>query len=408
MNRIMIKRLFLLCLMMFPICLCAQKKEISQARGYIKARTDLSKAEELMRGLLKDSANLRNEKVWLTLFEAVKAQYDKGNEELYLKNKYDTAALFISARKMFSVLEGFDSIEAQPDRKGQVRLKYRNKHAEYLDSYRRNIYNGGLFFVSKQDFSQAYSMFDTYIDCQNQPLFSSYNYAEKDELIPHAAYLALYCGFKLADEKKILKYEELAKKDTAKLDNTLQYLSLTYLAMKDTASYESVLNTGFAKYPCNTFYFSHLFDLYYSQGDMEKSLELCDLALAADSSKTIVKFAESSVLLNMERYDECIRLCDEVIAADGNFADAYLNAGLAYFYQAGKINKNTVEARKNKSRIRELYKRSMPYMQRYKELKPQDKDKWGLPLYTIYLNLNMGNEFDEIDAILNGKSDGTE
>ena len=26
--------------------------------------------------------------------------------------------------------------------------------------------------------------------------------------------------------------------------------------------------------------------------------------------------------------------------------------------------------------------------------------KWAFPLYTIYLNLNMGKEFDEIDKIM--------
>ena len=31
------------------------------------------------------------------------------------------------------------------------------------------------------------------------------------------------------------------------------------------------------------------------------------------------------------------------------------------------------------------------------------KDQWALPLYTIYLNLNMGKEFDEIDKLLNQK-----
>ena len=31
------------------------------------------------------------------------------------------------------------------------------------------------------------------------------------------------------------------------------------------------------------------------------------------------------------------------------------------------------------------------------------KDKWGTPLYTIYLNLNMGKEFEEIDRIINQK-----
>ena len=31
---------------------------------------------------------------------------------------------------------------------------------------------------------------------------------------------------------------------------------------------------------------------------------------------------------------------------------------------------------------------------------PDEKGLWGLPLYTIYLNLNMGKEFDEIDKLL--------
>lgn len=400
------KRLFLLCLILFPLCLSAQRKDISKARSYIKARTNLSAAEDLMRNLLKDSANLNNEKIWLTLFDVVKAQYDKGNEELYLKNKYDTAALFTSAQKMFLVLESFDSIDARADGKGQPALKYRKKHSEYLNGYRRNIYNGGLFYVRKQDYSQAYSMFDTYLDCQRQPLFSAFNYVDNDTLMPHAAYMALYCGFKQGDNAKTLKYGQLAMKDTAMLDNTLQYLSLTYEAMKDTANYESTLRSGMAQYPHTLFFFSRLFDMYYKQGDMDKTLKLCDMAMQTDSAQAVVKFAKSSVLLNIGRYDECIVLCDRVIAQDENFADAYLNAGLAYYDKASQMGKTTVEARKNKSQIKTYYQRAMPYMQRYRALRPNDKDKWALPLYTIYLNLNMGTEFDEIDKIIKENDNG--
>ena len=38
-------------------------------------------------------------------------------------------------------------------------------------------------------------------------------------------------------------------------------------------------------------------------------------------------------------------------------------------------------------------------MEKYRELEPTVKSKWLAPLYTIYLNLNMGKEFDEIDKI---------
>jgi hypothetical protein len=45
----------------------------------------------------------------------------------------------------------------------------------------------------------------------------------------------------------------------------------------------------------------------------------------------------------------------------------------------------------------------MPYLQKYRTMAPDMQDQWALPLYTIYLNLNMGKEFDEIDKLLNQK-----
>ena len=39
-------------------------------------------------------------------------------------------------------------------------------------------------------------------------------------------------------------------------------------------------------------------------------------------------------------------------------------------------------------------------MERYRQLAPDQKQKWAPVLYTIYLNLNMGKEFDEIDRLM--------
>ena len=55
---------------------CAQKKEISQARTYIKSRKNYDKAEQLMTTLLRDSANRDNKRIYQIWLEAVKGQYD--------------------------------------------------------------------------------------------------------------------------------------------------------------------------------------------------------------------------------------------------------------------------------------------------------------------------------------------
>lgn len=59
---------------------------------------------------------------------------------MYLKQSTDTAKLFEAAYRMFGVLEGLDSVDAQPNENGRVQLKYRRKNAEYLDAYRKNLY----------------------------------------------------------------------------------------------------------------------------------------------------------------------------------------------------------------------------------------------------------------------------
>ena len=189
------RRLLAFVFFAFSICgnVYAQKKELTQARTYIKNGTNLDKAEASMRSLLKDSTNKKNIKIWLALTDAVKKQYEQGNEKLYLKQKYDTTALFVIGRRMFNDYESMDSIDALPNKKGRVEPKYRKRNSEYLNIYRKNLFNGGLFLIAKQRYKDAFAMFDSYIDCIYQPLFSDMNYDANAELILKAAYLATYC-----------------------------------------------------------------------------------------------------------------------------------------------------------------------------------------------------------------------
>lgn len=374
---------------------CAQKKEISQAKTFVKSGNNLPKAESMMCSLLKDSANRTNDKIWLVLFDAVRKQYEQCNEQLYLKQPSDTSHLFVNARKMFVVLEALDSVEV--GRGGTP--KYRKKHAEYLNTFRPNLYNGGLFFSRKQDFSKAFDFFDTYIGCQNEPLFAGYDFSS-DKKLARAAFLSMYCGYKLNDAKRTMKYKDLAMRDSANLDYAFQYIAETYRIQKDTAHFVETLHEGFMNYPKSMYFFPRLYDYYYKSGNLKKTLQLCDDALVVDSGNPVFQFARSTVLLKLGRYDECIAICNGLIAKNDSLADAYLNIGLAYYNQAVSLDKNGLRSRKNRESVNALYAKALPFLQRYRTLEPDEKDKWALPLYTIYLNLNMGKEFDEIDALV--------
>ena len=394
------KKILICVFICLPLIAWGQKKTMTQVKDYIKSGKNLDKAEKLMTDLLNDSSSRGNEKVWLLLFESQRKQYDQGNEKLYLKEKHDTTALFLVGKRMFDTLEGLDSLDRLPDARGKVKLKYRDRSAELLNIYRPNLFNGGVFFMKKHDFSRAYDFFDTYINSAVKPMFARYQYAERDKRLPEAAYWASYCGYKLEKPQLTLRHTYQALKDSVHLPYMLQYLSETYKLEKDTARYVQTLKDGFSKYPKFPFFFPRLIDYYSHIGAYDEAMKSCDEALQTDSVNTLFRYAKSSLLLTMGRYKQSFAISKALIAENDTLADAYLNAGLALFDQAVELDKKTQSGSKKYNQILELYRKAMPYLEKYRAMAPDQKDKWALPLYTIYLNLNMGKQFDEIDKLI--------
>lgn len=390
--------LALLFLIILTPCCYAQKKEISQAKTIVKSGKNLAQAEQQMRKLLKDSVNQKNIKVWVILTEAVRGQYLAGNERMYLRQQQDTAALFKLALKMFGDYQSLDSVDALPDKKGRVHLKYRNSNSAFLNIYRPNLYNGGVYFLRKQNYKEAFSMIDAFLDCQRQPLFENYHY-ERDTLNRTAAFWTVLCGYQTGDHEMALKYKDLALQDTLHLESCFQYLAEIYKQQGDKPNYEWALVKGFECNPSSSYFFPRLIDYYNTSNQTERAMTIVNEALQTNDSSELFLFAKSNLLLNQGDYDECIAICDTLIARNDTLADAYYNAGVAYVNKAFLLEKGKVDV-KQRREIRQLYQKALPYMERYRALAPQEKDKWAAALYNIYLKLNMGKQFEEIDQML--------
>ena len=393
-------KILLLIFLLIPVAIFAQKKEIATAKDYVKKNSNLEKAEQMMRTLLADSDNRRNTKIWNVLFDAQRRQYENGNEKLYLKQKYDTAAIFNITSRMFRDGEAYDSLFNLPHPKESDAKEWRKSHAQLLNMIRPNLLNGGRFFIRKQKYDIGYLLLDQYIETANQPLFSAYHYAEKDQHLPEAAYWAVYASYKMGNRKQTLHHTYLALKDTVHYDQMLQLLAQTYLGEGDTVRYVKTLKEGFCRNHLDDFFFSHLIDYYSARNDWQQALTMTNQALDTDSRNLLFRITKSIILLNTGKYQECFALCDTLIHENDSVAEAWLNAGLALFNQGVALDKNPVLSAKKHGQIISFYKQALPYLEKYRQLQPERKDRWALPLYTIYLNLNRGKEFDEIDKLL--------
>lgn len=396
------RTLLLLVFLLVPFMASAQKKEIVAAEDQIKTgkEAEINKAMQSMEKLLKDSTYRQNKKVWSVLMTCLTKKYQIGNEALYLKQKYDTANIFSVTKKMFEVAQAFDTIDAMPDKKGKVKIEYRKNNSEMLDRIRPNLYNGGVYFVGKHDYKNAYEYFNTYIDCTKSSLFRDMAYEQKDAKLPTAAYWAMFCGYKMKDTRKTLHHTYWALKDTVHYEHMLLYLSETYKADKDTSRYLSTLDEGFNKYRKNMYFYTRAIDYYAGERQYDKAMAYTQTLLKGDPSNQLGLYTKSTIWLNTGKYQQCADLCDSIVARNDTLYGAYLNAGLAYFNMAVELDKNTQKAKASKAKITQYYNKAKPYLERYRKARPSQKDEWALPLYTIYLNLNMGKEFDEIDKIL--------
>ena len=100
----------------------------------------------------------------------------------------------------------------------------------------------------------------------------------------------------------------------------------------------------------------------------------------------------------MERYAESIKYSERLIELNPNLAEPYFNAGTAYVNIAERQGGS-----RDKKQMRQAYQKACPFMEHYRKLMPKEKAKWAPVLDRIYLNLNMGKQFDEIDRLLKEK-----
>ena len=373
----------------------AQRKQIGEAKTILLRGKDFTQAEKLMTDLLKDSANQENTRIYDIWLQSVEKQYAQLNEKMYMKQQVDTVKLLTLVKRIFTVAERLDSLDMRPDKKGRVNPEYRKDNAQRLQAYRPNLFFGGAYNVKKLQFQQAFDFFEMYIDCARQPLFQDADLMNTDARLGEAAYWASYCGYRMQNPVLTLRYYELARRDTSKLEYTLQYAAESWKQLNDLSQYESILWEGFRLAPKSTYFFPRLMDQYNTRGNYEQGLKVAEEALQADSLSELFLFAKSTMLLNLGQYAKCLEVSQKLIAQNDQMADAYFNAGTACVNIALKM-----DSQKHKKQIKKMYQKAMPYMETYRRLAPQEKNKWGPALYRIYFNLNMGKQFDEIDRIL--------
>ena len=378
----------------------AQKKELSEAKTYIKSGKNLDKAETLLRKVIAMPEQAVKVDNHVLLADVMRKQYEQSNEKLYLRQLSDTAKIFPLLIRMFQTYETLDSVDALPDKKGRVDIRYRKKNGEYLNTFRPNLFQGTIFSMRQKKYQEALNCVDAYMECHRQPLFAQFNYAETDTLRFKAAYWGVMAARQLCNYDAIARYEDMAQQYEQRAPHVVSVLYEAYLQKGDTAKAVGFLRRGFSKYSEHPFFFPRLVDYYSSRNQIDTVKAIVDRALELEPGNQFYRMARNTVQLNMGEYDNCIILGDSLLHTNDKMSVAYLNVGSAYFNKALLREKQGKESKKKRKEVNAFYEKAMPYLEKFRQLRPKSQERWAPMLYTIYLNLNQGEKFDEIDNLI--------
>lgn len=336
------------------------------------------------------------------------------------KEPLDTVKFIKALNKAVDYFEKSYKLDNTPNEKGKVKARFNDNAEAPFQSNRKMIMQmmdyyayAGQFLNQNGDRKGAYDSFAKFLDMPKDPVFSksqtdSIYKAKAGEYYTVAFYTTLL-GYQLKDNDLTLKYIDFALQDTAqKNKNDLYFIKAqTLLAKGDTAGWVKCATEAITALPNNTQFVQNL--LYYynlKHLDSEAKATAEDLIAKAPNNKNAWYSAGCIYLNQLKDYTKARECLQKALELDPDFPDANYNMGVTYVNELISKKDQFVTDPRNPQyktdveKVKDFYRKALTYMEKTRELVPDQPKVWALPLKNIYYNLEMKDKEKEIDQVL--------
>lgn len=402
--RIKMKTYFIILLAIAVSLPAAAQKAFRPVKTYLKAKNGKD-ALAAVTNLESDGTVNGNPRLYQMGMQAYGLINDVENEKIYLKQNFDTLSLFSSTYGIFEYALKCDSAESLLLAEKKQKAKYRKENAPVLVKHYPNLKVAANYFYTKKNYKEAARFYSLIINMTQTPVWESAAIEVKEKELINCACRHLCSSYHFENYEAVETFKELALQDTAQKPIVLEYLAKAALAQNDTVRFISYLKQGLAECPQYMYFFTNLADYHAQHNDYKEVLGMADTLLQADSTNLILLEAKSLALLNLCKYEESIGVSNKCLDLDSTLHELYFYIGASYCNLASEVelptNINSIAYRTAYSKRKSYYQKARPFMEKYRQLEPDNQKQWATLLYNIYLNLNLGKEFEEIDTLLN-------
>lgn len=385
------------------------KSVLKDARASIKSQRDQAKHVDALNKLLKRDGLTNTEKAEIRFTQAQLrlSENDAENMKAYLKQKYDTAKYFSTLLDACKYAIMCDSTDTLPNVKGKQAPLYRTRSRDILLKSRRNIYAGGLFFLRKNDFEKALPYLSMYIEETDESLLKDAN-LDADTLLKKASFYATVSAYNIKKHKTALKFidQAIAGATVKQAPNLQEYKVRCYEAIKDTTLWLKAMYDGCENWPRHNFFFTALMEYFENEKQYDYAIELADTMLNRVQDIPLYWYAKSMMYMHKSNWARCEEMSDSVLARDSSHLDALYNKGVSIINQAMEFAETACydiknpKCRRDRLHLQDIYRRAEAPFERLRREQPDKKSRWARALYRIYLNLNKGKEFAEMEKIV--------
>ena len=394
------KKLFLS--MAFVLVAVGAFAQMDAVKNATKAgnKGDFATAESLIQQALNnpETANLAD--TWYAAGQIQQKKSAKQLENQVKRQNFDEAAMHDAALQMVKYFLKADQL---PDQKGKMN-SFTSKMASAIKADMGNLINGGIgMFNSSEEGTDAKALdfFGTYVDLANAPMFAKDNLAADPQLATIAYYAAL-AGLRVEDYASVEKYAPFGQSDPENGQAATELLIEALKKQNKSDQMLSVLKSALDKFPGNQSFFANMIDYYTSKDQYDEAQAFADQQIAKDPSNYFFNYVKGFLYSQQKNDDKAIEQYEQAIQKNPEYAQAYSELGKSYvlkaqdFSETASSNPNDPKFADDAKTLRGFYEKAMPYLEKARELAPDNISLWKQALGSVYYNLKMEDKYNEL------------
>lgn len=417
------KSLFALGLALISTAATAQNSAIYKAQE-AEQKGNLTEAISILETALENPKTTKFAEIYNQAAEDHAKIFNNELNKAAQQMPFDTVAFTTHLDKAIEYYTKSHEANLKPDAKGRVKVDEKIQFANHMRlGFMLDYYNyAAMFQYQRGDTAAAIKYFEKYLDLPKNPIFSQ---QETDSIYADPKKRAGYTQTRLniamlqfnrKNWDEAIKYADEALKDTLNTRDLYIIKMQSYLAKNDSASYLTTLAEAIGRTEDEGF-MQNLLYYYVSNNQLAPAEKMASELISTAPEKKSSWYMKGCVELNMKKdYAAAREDFAKALAIDPNFVDANVNMAYTYMNEGREVQlsgkfkilgkyKTYTKAqepiyKKELAEVRAYYENARPYMEKVRELTPDEPRRWGYSLQMIYENLGMKDKKAEVDALL--------